>query len=40
VLASATTAKGLGSEYSLDGPHKIDSKEGRVLEAYFVGRNS
>jgi len=36
VLASATTAKGLGSDYSFDGPHKIDTKEGRVLEVFFV----
>jgi class 3 adenylate cyclase len=36
VLASATTVKGLGSDYSFDGPHKIDTKEGRVLEAFFV----
>jgi hypothetical protein len=36
VLASATTVKGLGSDYSFDGPHKIDTKEGRVLEVFFV----
>src|SRR6266699_6703642 len=36
VLASAATVKGLGSDYSFDGPHKIDNKEGRVLEAFFV----
>jgi class 3 adenylate cyclase len=36
VLASAATVKGLGSDYSFDGPHKIDTKEGRVLEAFFV----
>jgi hypothetical protein len=28
--------KGLGTDYSFDGPHKIDTKEGRVLEAFFV----
>src|SRR6266404_800669 len=39
VLASAATVKGLGSDYSFDGPHKIDNKEGRVLEAFFVGRH-
>jgi adenylate cyclase len=38
VLASAVTAKALGSEYLFDGPHKIDTKEGRVLEAFLVGR--
>jgi hypothetical protein len=28
----------LGNDYSFDGPHKIDNKEGRVLEAFFVSR--
>jgi len=36
VLASAATVKGLGSDYSFDGPHKIDNKEERVLEAFFL----
>ena len=39
VLASAATVKGLGCDYNFDGPHKIDNKEGRVLEAFFVGRH-
>jgi len=39
VLASAATIKGLGSDYSFDGPHKIDNKEDRVLEALFVSRH-
>ena len=39
VLASAETVKRLGSDYSFDGPHKIDTKEERVLEAFFVGRH-
>ena len=39
VLASAETVKRLGSDYSFDGPHKIDTKEDRVLEAFFVGRH-
>jgi adenylate cyclase len=38
VLASAVTVKALGGEYLFDGPHKIDTKEGRVLEAFLVGR--
>jgi adenylate cyclase len=38
VLASAATVKALGSDYSLDGSHKVESKEGRVLEAFFVNR--
>jgi class 3 adenylate cyclase len=36
VLASAATAKALGSDYAFEGPHKIDNKEGRMLEAFFV----
>jgi class 3 adenylate cyclase/CheY-like chemotaxis protein len=39
VLASAATVKGLGSDYRFDGPHKIDNKEDRVLEAFFVSRH-
>jgi Adenylate and Guanylate cyclase catalytic domain len=39
VFASAATVKGLGSDYSFDGPHKIDIKEDRVLEAFFVSRH-
>ncbi len=39
VLASAAAVKALGSDYSFDGPHKIDTKEGRVLEAFFVSRH-
>jgi adenylate cyclase len=38
VLASVTTVKALGNDYSFDGPHRIDNKEGRVLEAFFVSR--
>src|SRR6266446_5428592 len=36
VLASAATVKGLGGDYNFDGPHKIDNKEDRVVEAFFV----
>jgi class 3 adenylate cyclase len=39
VLASAATAKALGRDYNCDGPHKIDNKEERVLEAFFVSRH-
>jgi adenylate cyclase len=39
VLASAATVKALGSDYALDGPHKVDTKEGRLLEAFFVSRH-
>jgi len=36
VLASATTVKALGSDFAFEGPRKIDTKEGRMLEASFV----
>jgi adenylate cyclase len=39
VLASAATVKALGSDYALDGPHKVETKEGRLLEAFFVSRH-
>jgi adenylate cyclase len=38
MLVSATTAKMLGADYHLDGPHKIDTKEQRVIEAFLVSR--
>jgi adenylate cyclase len=38
VLASVMTVKALGNDYSFDGPHKIETKGGRVLEAFFVSR--
>jgi adenylate cyclase len=39
VLASAATVKGLGSDYSFDGPHQVDTKEDRVLETFFISRH-
>ena len=30
--------KELGTDYSFDGPHKIDNKEDRMLEAFFLSR--
>jgi class 3 adenylate cyclase len=38
VLVSAVTAKILGAEFVLDGPHNIETKEARVLETFFVSR--
>jgi class 3 adenylate cyclase len=38
VLVSAATAKILGAEFVLDGPHNIETKEARVLETFFVSR--
>jgi class 3 adenylate cyclase/CheY-like chemotaxis protein len=36
VLVSAATAKKLDGAFALDGPHAIETKEQRVLEAFFV----
>ena len=36
VLISAATANQLDVEFKLDGPHKIETKEQRVVEAFFV----
>ena len=38
VLVSAATAKMLGGEFDLDGPHNIDTKEARVIETFFINR--
>ena len=38
VLVSAATAKLLGAEFALDGPHNIETKDARVLETFFVSR--
>ena len=38
VLASAATAKILGADFVLDGPHNIETKEARALETFFVTR--
>jgi adenylate cyclase len=38
VLASAATAKILGADFVLEGPHNIETKEARALETFFVTR--
>jgi len=38
VLISAVTAKKLDDSFRLDGPHVIETKEQRQIEAYFVTR--
>ena len=38
VLVSAVTAKMLGADFDLDGPHNIETKEGRVIETFFITR--
>jgi len=39
VLVSAVTAKMLHGEFDLDGPHTIETKEGRVIETFFISRH-
>jgi class 3 adenylate cyclase len=39
VLISAVTAKQLDKEFTLDGPHQIETKEQRQVETFFVSRN-
>jgi class 3 adenylate cyclase len=39
VLVSAATAKKLEGAFKLDGPHRAETKEQRVLETFFVSRN-
>jgi class 3 adenylate cyclase len=36
VLVSATTASGLGAEFRLEGPHLVETKDWRAIEAFFV----
>lgn len=38
VLASAATAAMLGDDFVLEGPQKVETKEERVLDAFFVSR--
>ena len=40
VLVSSTTAEAAGSEYQFNGPHKIETKEQRIIEGFFVSRRS
>jgi class 3 adenylate cyclase len=36
VLVSAATAKQFEQDFKLDGPHQIETKEQRAVEAFFV----
>jgi DNA-binding response OmpR family regulator len=38
VLISATTAKHLGNDFTLDGPHNIETKEHRIVDTFFISR--
>src|SRR5258708_27062859 len=40
VMVSAATAKILGADFVLDGPHNIETKEALALEAFFVSRRA
>ena len=40
VLVSAATAKMLGPNFVLDGPHDIPTKEDRVMKGFFVNRSA
>ena len=40
VLISAATANQLDGEFQLEGPHKIETKGQRFIEAFFVSRRS
>jgi adenylate cyclase len=39
VLISAATAKHLDRDFKLDGPYKIETKEQRMVEAFFISRS-
>lgn len=40
VLVSGTTAKAAGGDYQFDGPHKIETKEQRIIETFFASRRA
>ena len=40
VLVSSTTAEAAGGDYQFDGPHKIETKEQRIIETFFVSRRA
>ena len=40
VLISAATAKHLERDFKLDGPHKIETNEHRIIDTFFISRNN
>ncbi len=40
VLISAATAKHLDRDFKLDGPHKIETKEHRIIDTFFISHNN
>jgi adenylate cyclase len=40
VLVTSATAEAAGGDYLFDGPHKIETKEQRVIETFFASRRA
>ena len=40
LLVSAVTAKHLDKDSQLDGPHKIETKEHRIIDTFFITPDS
>jgi adenylate cyclase len=40
VLVSNATVEAAGGDYQFDGPHKIETKEQRIIETFFVTRRA
>jgi adenylate cyclase len=40
VLVSSTTAQAAAGDYQFDGPHKIETKEQRIIETFFASRRA
>jgi len=40
VLVSSATAEAAGGDYQFEGPHKIETKEQRIIEAFFATRRA
>src|SRR5215468_8926546 len=38
VLVSSTTAEAAGGDYQFDGPHKVETKEQRIIDTFFASR--
>jgi hypothetical protein len=35
---SSTTTEASGGDYQFDGPHKIETKEQRIIDTFFASR--
>jgi class 3 adenylate cyclase len=38
VLVSGATAQAANGDFQFDGPHKIETKEQRIIETFFASR--